>query len=314
MSRIRLYINFLIALITSTAAVFLSSCKETPEEGMIIVTQIAGDLQNNDYITGNSWRYFPDSRLVALNTTKSGTTLKILTEDFFSACSPAISYDGKYMLFAAQKRQNDIWQLWEMNLKNLKVRQIMSSTDNCIDPAYLPDGRLVFSKFSMNDTAKRGHPLYTCSLDGSEISQITYNPHAYFASSVLLDGRIVTISRELYPDQRDGMLMILRPDGSKEEMFYQGLNGSDLHSRARETNNGTIIFIERDHKNTEGGNIISVNYNSPLHTRVNLSSEIKGDFYNASPVNTDRLLVSYRAPDEARYGLYEFDSKNKQVG
>ena len=130
-------------------------------EGMIVFTEVAGDLQDNNYITGNSWRYVSDSRIVALNANKSGDNLKVLTEDYFSACSPNISYDGNFMLFAAQKSQNDIWQIFEMNLKDLKVRQVTSSTENCIDPAYLPGQRLVFSKLITNDAVKTGHSLFT---------------------------------------------------------------------------------------------------------------------------------------------------------
>lgn len=314
MNRKRSNIVFLIIMVITCSGIFFSSCKERSMEGMIVFTQVAGDLQDINYLTGNSWRYIPDSRIVALNSNKSGETLKVLTEDYFSACSPEISYDGKFMIFAAQKKQNDSWQIWEMNLENLKVRQVTSSTENCIDPAYLPGGRLVFSKFTTNDAVKTGHSLFTCNLDGSEIRQITYSPHAYFASTVLQDGRILTISRQLYPDQRDGMLVVLRPDGSKQELFYQGLKGSDLHSRGWETINGKVIFIEAENNDKEGGNIISIKYNRPLHSRVNLSSGIKGDFYNISPLQADRLLASYRPSDDDRYALYEFDAKNKTLG
>jgi hypothetical protein len=283
-------------------------------EGMIVFTQVAGDLKNNNYVTGNSWRYIHDSRIVLVNSKKPGEKLKVLTEGFNTACSPEISYDGKFMIFTAQKNQNDIWQIWEMNLENLKVRQVTFSTQNCIDPAYLPDGRLLFSKFIANDTVKTGHALFTSNLDGSEIKQITFNPHTYFASTVLQDGRILTISRQLYPDQRDGMLMVLRPDGSKQELFYKGLEGTDLHSRARETYNRKVIFIESDNNDKKNRNIISINYNRPLQSRVNLSSSIKGDFYNISPLKASKLLASYRSSDDNHYGLYEFDTENKTLG
>lgn len=314
MHRKRSNIAFLVLIVTGYFCIFFSSCKERSIEGMIIFTQVLGELKDIDYSTGNSWRYIPDSRIVALNPNKPEKTLKVLTEDYFSACSPEISYDGKSMLFAAQKKQNDSWQIWEMNLENLKARQVTSSSENCIDPAYLPGERLVFSKIIDDDIVKTGHSLFTCNLDGSEIRQITYNPHAYFASTVLQDGRILTISRQLYPDQRDGMLMVLRPDGSKQELFYRGLKGSDIHSSGWETNNGTIIFIESDNKDKEGGNIISINYNRPLHSRENLSSGIKGDFHTISPMQAGRFLVSYRASEDDHYALYEFDVENKTLG
>lgn len=300
-------------MVISCSGIFFSSCNERLKEGTIVFTQVAGDLHDINYINGNSWRYITNSRIVALDPEHSESVPKVLTSSYFSACAPQISYDGKFMVFAAQKKQNDIWQIWEMNLENLKVKQVTSSTENCIDPAYLPDGGLVFSKFTTNDIVKTGHALFTCNLDGSEIRQVTYNPHAYFASTVLQDGRILTISRQLYPDHRDGMLMVLRPDGTKEELFYQGLKGSDLHSRGCETNNGKVIFIESDNNLKAGGNIISVNYGRPLHSRVNLSSGIKGDFYSISPLRDGMMLVSYRSSDDESYALYEFDTENKSL-
>jgi hypothetical protein len=301
-------------MIAAGFGISLSSCKGRSMEGMIIITQNTREPQDIDYITGNSWRYLSESRIVALNPDEPKGSVKVLTDGYYSACSPEISYDGKFMIFAAQKKQSDTWQIYEMNLDNLKIRQVTASKDNSIDPAYLPGKRLVFSKFTRFDTVKTGHSLFTCNLDGSHIEQITYNPNTYFASSVMKDGRVLTISRQLYPNNGDGMLMALRPDGSKAELFYKGLKGSILHSNALETKNGKLIFIESDSGEKKGGNIVSVNYNRPLHSRINLSSAIQGDFYSIGQSRADKLLVSYRLTDNDPYGLYEFDIKKQTLG
>lgn len=283
-------------------------------DGMIIFTRVAGKVQDINSVTGDSWRYIPQTSIVALDPDKPGASLKVLTEEFFSARAPGISFDGKYLLFAAQQKQNDTWQIWEMNLGNSKIRQVTSSLENCIDPAYLPGRRLVFSKSTINDTVKTGHSLYTCNLDGSDIKQITFNPHANFASTVLKDGRVLTISQRLFPDQGDQIFLILRPDGTKAEMFYKGVEGSTLISCGSETMNGKIVFIESDKENHGEGNIISINYNRPLYSRINLTSEIKGDFHTVFPLQSGRLLVSYRPSEADRYALYEFDPENKVLG
>jgi hypothetical protein len=81
-----------------------------------------------------------------------------------------------------------------------------------------------------------------------------------------------------------------------------------------ETNNGRLVFIESDKSNPGEGNLISINYNRPLHSRVNLSSEIKGDFHSVFPQKSGRLLVSYRKSESDRYALYEFDPEKKELG
>jgi len=306
-------IVFIIIVTISYSCLFFSSCKQRSVEGMIIITEVAGDLRDVDHITGNSWRYFSESRIVALNSNKSEEQFNVLSKDFLSACSPKISYDGNFMLFSAQKEQNDIWQIWEMNLENLKVRQITTSSENCIDPDYLPGDRLVFSKFTTNENVKASHSLFTSNLDGSEIKQITFNPHTYFASTVLKDGRLLTINKQLYPVHGDEMLMVLRPDGSKQELFYKGLKGSKLIGGGHETNDGKVLFIESGNIEKERGDVISISYNRPLHSKINLSADINGDFYAVSPQQSGKLLVSYRISEDDRYALYEFDADNKTL-
>ncbi len=314
MNRKRESIVFYIIMAIGSSGILFSSCKEKAMDGMIIFTQVPEKPQDINFVTGNSWRYIPQARIVALNTNKDEASLKVLTADYYSARSPEISADGQYLLFTAQKKQNDPWQIWEMNLASSKTRQVTSSLENCIDPAYLPGNRLVFSKSAVNDSLKAGHSLYTCNLDGSNIKRITFNPHTYFASTVLKDGRVLTISRQLFPARQDPVLMILRPDGTKMEMFYKGISGSTLLSGGWETMNGKILFIESDTNSTGGGDVISINYNRPLHSRVNLTAGIAGDFNSVFPLQSGKLLVSYRKSEADRYALYEFDPDSKTVG
>ena len=55
---------------------------------------------------------------------------------------------------------------------------------------------------------------------------------------------LLTISKQVYPHTGDQMLIVMRPDGTKAEMFYNGTFGSTLTTNARETSDGKIVFIE----------------------------------------------------------------------
>lgn len=304
---------FLAILVLIFSSFIFTSCKESTMEGMIIATQVPKVLQDANYLNGNSWRYFTKSKIVLINPNEDNKSLKVLTNNFYAACSPQISFDGKSMLFTAQKSKKDRWQIWKMNLKNLKFHQITTSSNNCIDPAYLPGNRFVFSEFDSKSISKKGIPLFTGNLDGTNINQITYNPTANFASTVLKDGRILTISREIYPNKKDEMFMALRPDGTKELLFYKGSKGSIIKSRGYETTQEKIVFIESS-LTKNSGNIISISYNNPFHSKVNLTHEITGDFYAVSQLKGDTLLTSYRDSKNEPYALYEFNSKNKMLG
>jgi len=283
-------------------------------DGMIVFTQVSGKNNQVGDSTGRDAINRVSTKIVAIDPNKPDGVLQVLTDDYFSAMSPEISYDGKSMLFAAQRKQNDPWQIYEMNLANRKIRQITTAKENCVDPAYLPDGKLVFSKLDKNDILKSGHSLYTCKTDGTDLQRITFNPDSYAYSNVLKDGRILTISKQLYHEKGDPLFMIMRPDGTKSELFYKGYKGSSLISKGFETASGKLVFIESSESNAFKRNITSINYNRPLHSRVNLTLGIKGDFRSVFPLSSGKLLVSYRPSESERYGLFEFDPDNKLLG
>jgi hypothetical protein len=201
-----------------------------------------------------------------------------------------------------------------MDLGNLKSTPVTASPTDCIDPAYLPLGQAVFSRSSENDSLKAGHTLFTCNLDGTNLRRITFNPHEYFASSVLKDGRVITVSRQLFPALGETLVMVLRPDGTKSELFFQSIHGNEINSRGRETSDGKIVFIEKAKSGNKKMDIISVTYNRPLHSLVNLTSAIEGNFYSAYPLPTGKLMVTYKSSESGRVSLYEFDPENKSIG
>jgi Tol biopolymer transport system component len=294
MNKLRATIGLSFIMAIGFSCIFLSSCRKKTRDGMIIFTRFPKKVQNINYETGDSLKYIPQAQIVELDPDKPEASLKVLTSDYYSARAPQISYDGKYLLFSAQLKQNDPWQIWEMNLKNLKSRQIIASKENCTDPGYLPLGRFVFSKSTRYGKVKSGTSLFTCNLDGSDLQRITFDPHTYFASNIMSDGRILTIDQPVYPKHGDPKYMILRPDGTKTELFYKGTEGSNLSGQGLEIANGRVVFIESDKDSPATGKIISVTYNRPLHSKVNLISDTRGDFHSVYPEHSGKLLVSYR--------------------
>jgi hypothetical protein len=296
------------------AYLFLFSCGgRSVKSGMMVATEAPGNIKDQDYINGVSWRYLTGSRIIAFNPDKP-ESFKVLTKGFYSACFPEISFDGRFMLFTAQQKADDPWQIWEMELDNLNSRKIRSFSENCADPAYLPGGRLVFSKLTVNDTVRNANCLFTCNLDGSGLTQITFSPQTNFATSVLKDGRLLTLSRSLMPETGTPMLTVMRPDGTKANLFYEAGKNSSLFSKAKETGDGKIVFIETDKGNKQRKNVISISYNRPLHTRINISSGIDGEFYYVMPLNPDKYLVSFRRSDSENFALYVFDPNKKSLG
>jgi len=310
----RTSIVLIFIMATGIACFFLSSCKEKTNGGMIIFTRSALKTNHLNSDKPDSLKYTGQTQIAELNPDKPETSLWVLTSDFYSARSPQISYDGKFMLFAAVRKQNETWQIWEMDLKNLKSRQLTKLKTDCTDPAYLPLGRFLFTSHSATDSLKANESVFTSNIDGTDQKRITYNPAIYAASNVLRDGRILTIGMQEFPETGHQKFMIMRPDGTKSELFYKGSDDSELSGGGVETENGRIMFIESEKSKPGKGNLISVSYNRPIHSRLNLSSEIEGDFRAVCPQPSGKLLVSYRKTTTDRYALYEFDPENKSLG
>jgi|WetSurSiteA1Bulk_404760.scaffolds.fasta_scaffold01406_4 hypothetical protein len=296
------------------ACIIIYSCSNRQvNQGMLILTETPGNINSQDYLSGVSGNYLRGARISSIIPGKTSSQ-NVLTKGFYSACSPDISYDGKSILFAAQPKQEDPWQIWEMNLDNLKSRRVTSSDEHCTDPVYLPGGRLAFSRMTVNDTVKSAYCLYTCNLDGSDLRQITFSPADNLATTLLKDGRLLTVSRQLFPGEKDPMLMVMRPDGTKADMFYKSTETTTLISSAHESTDGKLLFIESRNEATPKGHLVSITYNRPLHSRIDLTSGVDGDFCAVLPFEPHRYLVSCRKADSDHFALYEFDPEKKQLG
>jgi len=64
-----------------------------------------------------------------------GTT-RILSRGFASACDPDVSFDAKRLLFAGKRTASDPWDIYEMVLDELSVRQITAELGDCRSPSY----------------------------------------------------------------------------------------------------------------------------------------------------------------------------------
>lgn len=291
--------------------VFSVSCSKSTE-GRLIITQAPETAIVPGKVRDDIQRYVQGAQIVMLNPERPSSEI-ILTKDFYSACSPDVSWDGRHMLFAAQKQENDSWQIWEMDLRNKKYHQITSCAGNCIDPAYLPIDKFVFSKQSDNDSLKSGHALFVGKLDGSGIMRITFQPHSDYAATVMKDGRILAITQQLIPADGELTYITMRPDGTKSDLFYKGDKGRSLIGRGRDNQNGVIYFTETDSTGSKA-DVVSISYNRPLESRVNLTGSLAGNFETVFPSNSGKLLVCYSEVPGKPFALYEFDVNEKKLG
>ncbi len=303
---------FLLAgylILAGFASVWLVSCSKGPGQKMILVTRVPVDVFHPGAGLVPAWQ---GAALVAVRPAENNSRPEVLTSGFYSACSPHVSYDGTHILFSGQKEKNDPWHVWEMNLKKKTVRQVTHCKESCYTPYYLPGNRLAFTR-EMPDTGTGTFlTLFTMNLDGTGLQQITFHPTQDLISTILNDGRILMLSTQVYPEAKRAKCLALRPNGTKMELFYGIPEDSQIGLRIHETHDGLIWFTE---KNTKGKwDLISIRYNRSLHSAVNHTQAVEGDFYSVCPAGKDQLYVSYRAPGSSHTGLFLFSLTENKPG
>ncbi len=281
-----------------------------------------------------SHRFPEGSRLVRL--ARSDHTPHCLTPEFFAAADPRTSFDGARVLFAGKKTADSPWQIWEMNVDGSGTRQVTRCPDDCLKPAYLPRGQIVYTAFpeeraggSSSRTAAhlvppRAHSaawtdaasqLWASKLDGSDAHPITFGPGDFQVETVLKNGMILATARSpLLPSNgrlpADRELYTLRPDGTGLATLRCDHQHPAIRSQAQELDDGAVVFVKASLTSRSlGGDLAWIRrgalHNAPLTAPPILAS-------SPQPIAADELLVAREFPTGPTTGkkltLYVFDA------
>jgi len=269
--------------------VLMLACGSHQYEGKIIAVELDGDPGNLE-----------GARLVVMDPEKPAQPPRVLLEDFGSSASPSLSHEGRYLYFQGKRKETDTWQIFVMDLEKGAGSQVTELPENCTQPASLPDGNVVFSREGqLGGIAVQS--LWKCMNDGCCLMQLTHNPALNTHPSVLWEGRILYSSRQLSPEAKEEQLMIMRPDGTKSELYSKGAAGLLPVSGGLESPDGHIYFISTD------GQLSRVLHRRPLHTFENLSENLAGSFASVSPAEDGSLLVSYLPADGNTFGISRYE-------
>ena len=129
------------------------SCFEKPSEGSILIVQESSgeDVQ---------------SELALIDPGRPDQDAFVLVKEFHEVAAPEVSYQGDAVLLQAKKEPGDSWQIWEYDLDREELNQVTDVELDCVDPAYLPDGRIVYGRFV--PVYSGYNVLETCKSDGTE--------------------------------------------------------------------------------------------------------------------------------------------------
>ena len=192
---------------------------------------------------------------------------------------PEVSFDGKRILFSMRPSANKHWELWEYNIESSSLYPLLQSDRfDDVDPAYLPDGRIVFSSNRQERArslrADNGEPdyqhrdeyerekvinLHIFDPEDDSIKQISFNQSHDRNPTVLLDGRIM-FSRWDHVGQRNQFsIFTTKPDGTGVFIEYGAHSPGNSFLHPREISSGLLLSslmpLSRTH---EGGAVVVI--------------------------------------------------------
>ena len=280
--------------------------------------------QKSFYLPGD--RYVDGMRIVCHQSTDPPEKLVVLTPEFFSACDPAVSFDGQKILFAGKKNQGDAWQIWRMGRDGSAKTQLTRSAGDCVSPLYvgslfhlnddLPTDQIAYLSSASGWINESGlgscFSIYSAQIDGSHSTRITYNLSSDFAPDVLPNGRLVYSS---WKKSSGYGLMAINNDGADMLPFY--VNHSStlyldmVHIASR---SGRAYMIASDPTVWLGGGDLSyVTLRRPLHSYQTLSHEDDGLFHSPCATPDGGLIASYRKNDSKQcFSIYQINPDTGQ--
>lgn len=178
---------------------------------------------------------------------------------------PEVSYDGSRLLFA-MKGPNDLtWNIWEYVLANDTLRPLiadpaLADEGDDVDPAYLPDGRIVFSSnrqagsraallaantepYAYTDEYEREPAvvLHVMNSDGSGIEQISFNQSHDRNPTVLSTGEIMYSRWDHVGPRNQFSIFFTNPDGTNTFVLYGAHSPGNSFLHPREMQDGRVM-------------------------------------------------------------------------
>jgi hypothetical protein len=139
---------------------------------------------------------------------------------------PEISWDGREVIFSRRGQDDPWWHVWRINVDGTDPEQITSGPYHDVGPAYLPDGRIVFSstRSGIRDEyhGYQCNALYVMNRDGTGIERIATNAGRDNEPAVLHDGRIAFCRLEMFYARIKTELTLhaVHADGTQDVVLY----------------------------------------------------------------------------------------------
>jgi cytochrome c553 len=228
--------------------------------------------------------------------------LTVLLEDVEGAIrDPFLHYDGKKILFSYRRGGTEPYHLYEINIDGTGLRQLTDGEFDDIEPAYLPDGGIVFISSRcrrwVNCWLTQVATIHRCDADGGNIRELSANIEHDNTPWVLPDGRIL-YQRWEYIDRSQvnyHHLWTMNPDGTGQMVYYGNLHPGIVMIDAKpipDTDNVVAIFSPGHGIREHDGVVTVVRPDLGPDDPDAVRALNPGHFRDPYPIGSDSVLVA----------------------
>jgi hypothetical protein len=204
---------------------------------------------------------------------------------------PEVSYDGKKILFAMRRPGDANWGVWEYDTTSSQMRRIacdatgtgdVLAAGNDVDPAYLPDGRIVFVSDRQGGSRRMMQAqgvtpyvhvdeyereavtaVHVMNSDGTNCRQISFNQSHDRNPIVLRSGEIMFSRWDHVGERNQFTIFKVNPDGTNLFVVYGAHSPGNSYLHPREMPDGRLISTTMPLSGTrEGGSLEIIDANN----------------------------------------------------
>jgi len=281
----------------------------------MIVTQLSASRAPGAERRPSIGRPWPDDQPARLVLVFPDSSTRLLSDGFYSAADPEVSFDATRVLFAGKRTSGEHWNIYEVTLDGRTVRQITQDLGDCRSPCYqgtlftldapAPWHQITFVSNCGGTWNECGSApltnLYSCKADGSTVRRLTFNLSNDADPCLLGDGRLLFTAWQRSTLERGRLgyagLFAANLDGTDYSLFAED-RGRPFRRTPCVTPQGTVVFVESDEPSGDGGGTLAaVTIRRPLHSYRPITRPSDGRFRSPSPLPDGRVLVCRRIAD-----------------
>jgi len=248
--------------------------------------------------------YYPaGSRVVVAAAPWSAPTVRVLSEGFYAAGGPVVSFDGERVYFAGKTGADGDWQIYEVGVGGNHRRAVTAIAGGAGAPALLADGSVVFA----SPLPRVGQPVGSvplsqlyAQLPGGQPRRLTFGSVGIADPTVLPDGRVLFVSAT--PAGPTGparglSLFTINNDGTEMTAFACQHDPPAVIGRPRLLADGRVAFLASKLDSAVAEDSAeSVRMARPFLSRTNLFPGLKARVRSLGPDGESSLLVCAQRP------------------